>query len=195
MAHLSKTPLNINSIAAVCDSLGKTSLASLVGYYWATDRLQVNSSPVKGKLIIFPLFLFEKIAILPMTARAGCAIAFRPWPCASETKWLTLIQWARIWNRLSSVLPSVRTFFLSEPSPILTILDISDHRSFSCFFYLWFWPHPRKDLPKLSSIEFWIFISEKNKTKFDINIKLEAGHFRLSSDGSNISGPPCTKSL
>ena len=39
MAHLSKTPLNINSIGAVCDSLGKTSLASLVGYYWATDGL------------------------------------------------------------------------------------------------------------------------------------------------------------
>ena len=72
MAYLSKTPPNVTSIGAVCHSLGKTSLASLVGNYWATDRLRVNSSPVKGEFIILPLFLLEENAILQMTARAGC---------------------------------------------------------------------------------------------------------------------------
>ena len=74
MAHLSKTPPNMSSIGSVCDSLGKTSLTSLVGNYWATGGLRVNSSPVKGKFIIFPLFLLEENAILPMTARADCAL-------------------------------------------------------------------------------------------------------------------------
>ena len=74
MAHLSQTPPNMSSIGAVCDSLGKTSLTSLVGNYWATDGLRVNSSPVKGELIIFPLFLLEENTILPMTARADCAM-------------------------------------------------------------------------------------------------------------------------
>ena len=32
----------------------------------------MNSSPVKAGLIIFPLFLLEEIAILPMTAKADC---------------------------------------------------------------------------------------------------------------------------
>ena len=39
MALLSQTPLNMSSIGAVCDSLGKTSVTSLVGNYWATDGL------------------------------------------------------------------------------------------------------------------------------------------------------------
>ena len=72
MAHLSQTPPNMSSIGAVCVSLGKTFLTSLVGNYWATDGLRVNSSPVKGEFIIFPLFLLEENAILPMTARADC---------------------------------------------------------------------------------------------------------------------------
>ena len=72
MAHLSQTPPNMSSIGAVFNSLGKTSLTSLVGNYWATDRLRVNSSPVKGDFIIFSLFLLEENAILPMTARADC---------------------------------------------------------------------------------------------------------------------------
>ena len=63
----------MSSIRAVCDSLGKKSLTSLVGYYWATDRLWVNLSPVKGEvLFIFPVFLLEDNAILPMTAMADC---------------------------------------------------------------------------------------------------------------------------
>ena len=72
MANLSQTPPNMSSIGAVCDSLGKTSLTSLVGNYWATGGHRVNSSPVKGEFIIFPLFLLEENAILPMTARADC---------------------------------------------------------------------------------------------------------------------------
>ena len=72
MTHLSKTPQNMSSIRAVCDSLGKTSLTSLVGYYWAADGLRVNSSPVKGEFIAFPLFLLEENAKFPMAGRVGC---------------------------------------------------------------------------------------------------------------------------
>ena len=62
MAHLYKTRPNRSSIRAVCDSLGKTSLTSLVGYYWATDGRRVNSSPVKEEFEIFPLFLLGENA-------------------------------------------------------------------------------------------------------------------------------------
>ena len=72
MAHLSQTPPNMSSIGEVCDSLGKTFLASLVGNRRATGRLWVNSSSVKGGLINFPLFLLEGNAILPMTPKADC---------------------------------------------------------------------------------------------------------------------------
>ena len=61
MAYLFQTPPYTNSNGAVCDSLGKTSLTSLAGNYWATEFL------------IFPLFLLKENAILPMTARADCA--------------------------------------------------------------------------------------------------------------------------
>ena len=74
MINLSQTPSNMSSIGAVCDSLGKTFLKLLLGNLGATDGLRVNSSPVKGELIIFPLFLLEENAILPMTARADCDI-------------------------------------------------------------------------------------------------------------------------
>ena len=74
MVHLLQTSPNMSSIRAVCNSLGKTSLTSLVSYYWATDGLWVNLSPVKGVFIIFPLFLLEENAILQMTARVGCAL-------------------------------------------------------------------------------------------------------------------------
>ena len=70
----------MSSTGTVCDSLGKTSLTSLVGYYWATDGLWVNFSPVKGEFIIFPLFLLEENSILPMTARGGCPPPPRPPP-------------------------------------------------------------------------------------------------------------------
>ena len=73
-AHLSQIPPNMSSIGAVCDNFGKTSLTSLVGNFWATDGLRVNSSQVMGECIIFPLFLLEEIAILPMTARADCVL-------------------------------------------------------------------------------------------------------------------------
>ena len=72
MIHLSQTPPNMSSIGAVCDSLGKTFLALLVANLGATGGLRVNSSPVKVKLIIFPLFLSQGKAILPMTAKSVC---------------------------------------------------------------------------------------------------------------------------
>ena len=72
MAHLYQTPPNMSSIGAVGISLGKTSLTPLVGYYLVTDGLRVNSNPVKGEFIIFPFFLIEENARLPMTNRADC---------------------------------------------------------------------------------------------------------------------------
>ena len=64
----------MSSIGEVCDRLGKTFLTSLVGNHWATGGLLVNSSSVKGGLIIFPLFLLEGNAILPMTPKADCEL-------------------------------------------------------------------------------------------------------------------------
>ena len=74
MVHLSQTPPNMSLIGAFCDSLGKTFLTLLVGNLGATGRLRLNSSLVKVELIIFPLFLPEGNAILPMTARAVCEL-------------------------------------------------------------------------------------------------------------------------
>ena len=72
MIHLFQTPPNMSSIGAVCDSLGKTFLSLLVANLGATGGLRVNLSPVKVKLIIFPLFPPEGKAILPMTGKAVC---------------------------------------------------------------------------------------------------------------------------
>ena len=74
MIHLSQTPQNMSSIGAVCDRLGKTFLLLLVDNLGATGGLRKNSSPVKVKLIIFPLFLPEGNAILPMTAMEVCGL-------------------------------------------------------------------------------------------------------------------------
>ena len=63
----------MSSIGAVCNSLGGTFLTLLVTNFGATGRLQVNSSPVKVMLIIFPLFPLEGNTILPITAKAVCA--------------------------------------------------------------------------------------------------------------------------
>ena len=62
----------MSSIGAVCDSLGKTFLSLLVDNLGATGGLRLNSSPVKVKLIIFPLFLPKGNAILPITPKAVC---------------------------------------------------------------------------------------------------------------------------
>ena len=59
---------------AVCDSFGKTFLMLLVCNLGATGGLRVNSSPVKVKLIIFPLLLTERNAILPMKDKAPCEV-------------------------------------------------------------------------------------------------------------------------
>ena len=72
MIHLSKTPPNMSSIGAVCNSLEKIFLSLLVDNLGATGGLRVNSSSVKVKLLIFPLFLSEGKAILPMTSYAVC---------------------------------------------------------------------------------------------------------------------------
>ena len=74
MVHLSQTSPNMSSIEEVCDRLSKTFLMSLVGNHWATGGLRVNSSSVKGGLIIFSLFLLEGNAILPMTPKADCVV-------------------------------------------------------------------------------------------------------------------------
>ena len=71
MINLYQTPPNMSSIGAVCNSLEKTFL-SLLG---ATGRLRLNSSTVKVKLIIFPLFLPEGNAILPITPKAVCDLS------------------------------------------------------------------------------------------------------------------------
>ena len=72
MINLYQTPPNISSIGVGCDSLGKTFLLLLVDNLGATGGLRLNSSPVKVKLIIFPLFLPEGNAILPITPKAVC---------------------------------------------------------------------------------------------------------------------------
>ena len=72
MAHLSQTSPIVSSIGENCDRLSKTVLTSLVGNHWATGKHWVNSSLVKGGLIIFPLFLLEGNAILPLTHKADC---------------------------------------------------------------------------------------------------------------------------
>ena len=72
--HLSQTSPNMSSIGEVCNILGKTFLTSLVGNHWATGRLRLNLSSVKGGLIIFPLLLLEGNAILPMTPKAHCVV-------------------------------------------------------------------------------------------------------------------------
>ena len=73
MINLYQTPPNMSSIGTVSDSLGKTFLSLLVDNLGATGGLRLNSSPVKVKLIIFPLFLPEGNAILPITPKAVCA--------------------------------------------------------------------------------------------------------------------------
>ena len=66
----------------VCNTLGKTFLTSLVDNHWATGKHFVNSSLVKGGLLIFPLFLLVGNAILPIPPEADCS----PW----EVNWLRL---------------------------------------------------------------------------------------------------------
>ena len=61
----------MSSIGEVCDRLGKTFLTSLVGNHWDTGGLWVNSSSVKGRFIIFSLFLLKGNAILPMTPKTN----------------------------------------------------------------------------------------------------------------------------
>ena len=52
---------NINWIGEGCDRLGKPSLTSLGDYHWATARIRVNSSSVKGGIISSSLFCWRRI--------------------------------------------------------------------------------------------------------------------------------------
>ena len=72
MINLYQTPPSMSSIGAVCDSLGRTFLLLLVDNLGASCGLRLNSSPVKVKLIIFPLFPPEGNTILPITPKAVC---------------------------------------------------------------------------------------------------------------------------
>ena len=74
MINLYQTPPKMSSIGAVCDSLGKTFLSLLLDNLGDTGGLLLNSCPVKVKLIIFPLFLPEGNAILPITPKAVCGL-------------------------------------------------------------------------------------------------------------------------
>ena len=56
MTYLSGPPTNMQLIGEVCDSLGTDSLTLFVGYHWATGRLRVNSTFVKGGIISDSLF-------------------------------------------------------------------------------------------------------------------------------------------
>ena len=60
----------MSSIGAVWDRLRKTFLSFLGKNLGATGGLRLNSSPVKVKLIIFPLFLPKGNAIMPITPKA-----------------------------------------------------------------------------------------------------------------------------
>ena len=102
MIHLSQNPPNMSSIGAVCDRLGKTFLLLLDDNLGATGGLWVNSSPVKVKLIIFPLFLPEWNAILPMTAMEVCA-----GPCALQALGMTFLTFP--------CFPNFSVFFLRLP--------------------------------------------------------------------------------
>ena len=71
--NLYQTLPNMSSIGAFCDGLERTFLSLLVDNLGAIGGLGLNSSPVKVKLIIFPLFWPEGNAILPITPKAVCA--------------------------------------------------------------------------------------------------------------------------
>ena len=75
IVHLPQTTQNMSSIGALCDRLGNTFLRFLLCNLGATVGFRVNSSPVKVKPTIFPLFLPEGRAILPMTAKEACDLA------------------------------------------------------------------------------------------------------------------------
>ena len=74
----------MSSIRTVCDSLGKTFPSLLVDNLGATGGLQLNSSPVKVKLIFFPLFLPKGNAILKITPKTVCDA------CSPAIQWSNL---------------------------------------------------------------------------------------------------------
>ena len=59
MTHLSWPHPNMSLIGKRCDILGTDQLYLFGGDYLATDRLRMNSTPVKGGFIGFPLFFLR----------------------------------------------------------------------------------------------------------------------------------------
>ena len=116
MKHLSQTPPNMSSIGAVCNSLGKTFLMLLVDNLGATGGLWVNLSPVKVKLIIFPLFLPEGNAILPMTAKTVCSIHIQFMPY-SMSAWVCFRHSTVITAGLVAVALLRILYFMAEAQP------------------------------------------------------------------------------
>ena len=117
MVHFSKTPPNMSSIGAVCDSPGETSLTSLVGNYGATDGLRVNSYPVKGEFIIFALFFLEENAILRMTAGADRAPCDgHPWDTGKE---INIVK-----DRAQSIPELLKSWWLPQLILFLSLINL-----------------------------------------------------------------------
>ena len=103
MAHLSQISPNVSSIWEVYNRFGKTFLTSLVGSHRATGGLWVYSPSVKEGLIIFPLFLLERMQYcqwhLRRTVREG-----------GPMRGLELIMWSQgQWQALKKLHPNIQT--------------------------------------------------------------------------------------
>ena len=82
IAHLFRPQPNMSLIREACNSLGKTSLTSLVGHHWATGGLWVNS--------FFSEERTYKLSFVP--AWGECNIVYDS--CAGES--VALVPWS--WN-------------------------------------------------------------------------------------------------
>ena len=71
IAHLSRPKPNMSQSDKGAIALERH---PLVGNHWSPGGFWVNSSFVKGGLKSFALFKIKKMAILPMTAKAGSAV-------------------------------------------------------------------------------------------------------------------------
>ena len=62
MAHLSRTSPNMSSIGEVCNRLGKTFLASIVGNHWANPILSLFFVPARQEYNIAILLILSLAA-------------------------------------------------------------------------------------------------------------------------------------
>ena len=201
MIHLSQTPPNMSSIGTVCDSLGKTFLRLLVGNLGATGRLPVNSSPVKVNPKIFPLFLPEGNAILPMTAKADFGVWFFQFLSVSVHLCLYLSVSicfcpffpVSVHFHLFCLFSSVSFHFclflsVSVPfCPFLSVLPI--YVNFFPFLFLlnltkpgnvWKWAKTSSQRVRHKQV-FWSSETLKELKDLDLNI-LDLEHFKVSDD-------------